>query len=242
MKICPKCGASNETDAKFCVNCGASLKDAVKPQKKGKKLILILVIVVIVLLGALAFVFGMNQKPKPAKPVTAPAKTEKAAPKTQTANDSNQPQQTAKNTSSTSDGLNVATLTPKQIAALVAYHGSTLNNNDWQAWSNYESAMGNGQGSTNQLFIVNQCPVQISKTGTGKIYSYTDQGGTLNFYTLSNDGKTVYIYACDSDNSDDIQQPIETVTLQDMVNQANSNSMAKEIMNVANSINIKDCE
>lgn len=64
----------------------------------------------------------------------------------------------------------------------------------------------------------------------------------MNFYTLSNDGKTVYIYACDSDNSDDIQQPIETVTLQDMVNQANSNSMAKEIMNVANSINIKDCE
>ena len=37
MKICPKCGVSNETDAKFCVNCGASLKDAVKPQKKGKK-------------------------------------------------------------------------------------------------------------------------------------------------------------------------------------------------------------
>ena len=176
----------------------------------------------------------MNQKPKPAKPVTAPAKTEKAAPKTQTANDSNDPQQTAKNILSTSDGLNAATLTPKQIAALVAYHGSTLNNNDWQAWSIYESAMGNGQGSTNELFIVNQCPVQISKTGTGKIYSYTDQGG----YTLSNDGKTVYIYACDSDNSDDIQQPIETV----MVNQANSNSMAKEIMNIANSINIKDCE
>lgn len=73
MKICPKCGVSNETDAKFCVNCGASLKDAVKPQKKGKKLILILVIVVIVLLGVLAFVLGMNQKPKPAKPVTAPA-------------------------------------------------------------------------------------------------------------------------------------------------------------------------
>lgn len=65
MKICPKCGVSNETDAKFCVNCGASLKDAVKPQKKGKKLILILVIVVIVLLGILAFVLGMNQKPKP---------------------------------------------------------------------------------------------------------------------------------------------------------------------------------
>ena len=75
MKICPKCGVSNETDAKFCVNCGASLKDAVKPQKKGKKLILILVIVVIVLLGVLAFVLGMNQKPQPAKPVTAPAKT-----------------------------------------------------------------------------------------------------------------------------------------------------------------------
>jgi len=71
MKICPKCGVSNETNAKFCVNCGASLKDAVKPQKKGKKLILILVIVVIVLLGVLAFVLGMNQKPKPAKPVTA---------------------------------------------------------------------------------------------------------------------------------------------------------------------------
>lgn len=244
MKICPKCGTSNETDAKFCVNCGASLKDAVKPQKKGKKIILILVIIVIVLVGALAFVFGMNQKPKPAKPVTA-AKTEKTAPKTrktQTANNSNQTQQVTKDTSSTSGGLSAATLTPKQIAALVAYHGSTLNNNDWQAWSNYESAMGNGQSSTNELFIVNQCPVQISKTGTGKIYSYTDQGGTLNFYTLSNDGKTVYIYACDSDSSDDVQQPIETVTLQDMVNQANSDSMAKEIMNVANSINIKDCE
>lgn len=120
-------------------------------------------------------------------------------------------------------------------------HGSTLNNNNWQAWSNYEKAMDSGQSSTDEIFIVNQCPVQILQTGTGKIYSYTDQGGTLNFYTLSDSGNTVYIYACDSD-SDDIQQPIETTTLQDMVNQANSNSMSAEIKNVANSINIKDCE
>ena len=107
--------------------------------------------------------------------------------------------------------------------------------------------MEDGQSSTNEIFVLtpSQCPVKVSQSGTGKVYSYTDQGGTLNFYTLSGDGKTVYIYACDSEDdsdSDDVQQPIETVTLQDMVNQANSDSMTKEIMNVANSINVKDCE
>lgn len=210
-----------------------------------KKIVPILITIIVILFGVLAFVLGVNTNSRHSEKHAEPAKTEKVASSSEeTASSAVQSQQPSSQaqSSSNSDDLDATKLTPKQVAALVAYHGSTLNNNNWEAWKNYEFAMNSGQSSTNSIFIVSQCPVQISQKGTGAIYSYTDQGGTLNFYTLSNDGKTVYIYACDSDDSDDVQQPIETTTLQDMVNQANSDSMALEIKTVANSINIKDCE
>lgn len=206
-----------------------------------KKIISILITIIVILFGVLAFILGVNTNLKHSKKDSVPVKTGKSVIKTTQTQQISQFSKEDNSVSIANDNLNTSNLTPKQVAALVAYHGSTLNNNNWQAWSNYEKAMDSGQSSTDEIFIVNQCPVQISQTGTGKIYSYTDQGGTLNFYTLSDSGNTVYIYACDSD-SDDIQQPIETTTLQDMVNQANSNSMSAEIKNVANSINIKDCE
>ncbi|MHB0856081.1 MAG: zinc-ribbon domain-containing protein [Anaerolineae bacterium] len=37
MKDCPKCGASNPPDVRYCDNCGASMVGATasEPQKKG---------------------------------------------------------------------------------------------------------------------------------------------------------------------------------------------------------------
>lgn len=211
-----------------------------------KRVITILITIIVILFGVLAFILGADTNLKSSKESSPSIKTTALTSK-KSISQQQVSQASVSVSSSKSSGLNATNLTPKQVAALVAYHGSTLNNDDWQAWSNYESAMEDGQSSTNEIFVLtpSQCPVKVSQSGTGKVYSYTDQGGTLNFYTLSGDGKTVYIYDCDSEDdsdSDDVQQPIETVTLQDMVNQANSDSMAKEIMNVANSINVKDCE
>jgi uncharacterized membrane protein YvbJ len=38
MKICPSCNTQNNIDAKFCSNCGASLKKEVPTKPKKKKL------------------------------------------------------------------------------------------------------------------------------------------------------------------------------------------------------------
>ncbi|WP_283601600.1 zinc ribbon domain-containing protein [Ligilactobacillus aviarius] len=239
MKICPKCGVSNETDAKFCVNCGASLKDAVKPQKKGKKLILILVIIVIVLVGVLAFVFGMNQKPKPAKPVTAPAKTEKAVPKTQTANDSNEQQQSSQAPASSASTVTASNYSDGQLATLVAYYGSTCGENDWDAWSTMEQCTDDGGEATLYVMGLNDVPVNPNQKGNGKYYAFNDQGGNIEFYTLSPDGKTVYIYHYEGDSDIDNKaqvSPFKVVSVQDLVNKANSDSMMDDINKVGNNV------
>lgn len=214
-----------------------------------KRVIPILISIIVILLVILAFILGANTGVIRSKKNVTSVRTEKV-----TSRKSSQAQSSVQPTSSTeqsdsssiSDKLNVSDLTPKQIAALVAYHGSTIGNNNWQAWGTYQDAMNNGVTSTNQIYVLNQsqCPVNISQPGNGKIYSYTDQGGVQNFYTLGNDGKTVYIYCFEQNENgdDDTQQPVETTTLQDMVNQANADLMTSEIKNVANTINIKDCE
>ena len=106
-----------------------------------KKTIPILTTIIVILFIILAFALGLTAHSKQSK--RASVKTEYVT-SSSSASSQNSSASTANTSSTDPNDLNAANLTPKQVAALVAYHGSTLGNNNWQAWDTYEDALNNG--------------------------------------------------------------------------------------------------
>ena len=204
-----------------------------------KKIVPILITIIVILFGVLAFILGADTNLKHSKKKAAPVKTEKVASKTQTATNSSQTQQSSQAPASSASAVTASNYSDGQLAALVAYYGSTCGENDWDAWSTMEQCTDDGGEATIYVSGLNDVPVNPNQKGNGKYYAFNDQGGNIEFYTLSPDGKTVYIYHYEGDSDIDNKaqvSPFKVVSVQDLVNKANSDSMMDDINKVGNSV------
>lgn len=204
-----------------------------------KKIVPILITIIVILFGVLAFILGADTNLKHSKKKTAPVKTEKVASKTQTATNSSQTQQSSQAPASSVSTVTASNYPDGQLAALVAYYGSTCGENDWDAWSTMEQCTDDGGEATLYVMGLNDVPVNPNQKGNGKYYAFNDQGGNIEFYTLSPDGKTVYIYHYEGDSDIDNKaqvSPFKVVSVQDLVNKANSDSMMDDINKVGNNV------
>lgn len=204
-----------------------------------KKIVPILITIIVILFGVLAFILGADTNLKHSKKKAAPVKTEKVASKTQTATNSSQTQQSSQAPASSASTVTASNYSDGQLAALVAYYGSTCGENDWDAWSTMEQCTDDGGEATIYVSGLNDVPVNPNQKGNGKYYAFNDQGGNIEFYTLSPDGKTVYIYHYEGDSDIDNKaqvSPFKVVSVQDLVNKANSDSMMDDINKVGNSV------
>lgn len=198
-----------------------------------KRVISILITIIVILFGVLAFILGANTNLKHSKKDSAPVKTEKV----QTTVNSSQPQQSSQST------LNASSFSNGQLAALVAYYGSTCGENDWDAWSTFEQCTNDGGEATLYVCSLDDLPINPNQKGNGTYYAFNDQGGNIEFYTLSPDGKRVYIYHYEGDSDIDNKaqvSPFKVVSVQDLVNKANSDSMMDNINQVGNNVGEKN--
>lgn len=199
-----------------------------------------MITIIVILFGVLAFILGADTNLKHSKKKAAPVKTEKVASKTQTTTNSSQQQPSqAQPTSSSVATATASNYSDGQLAALVAYYGSTCGENDWDAWSTMEECTDDGGEATIYVSGLNDVPVNPNQKGNGKYYAFNDQGGNIEFYTLSPDGKTVYIYHYEGDSDIDNKaqvSPFKVVSVQDLVNKANSDSMMDDINKVGNNV------
>lgn len=204
-----------------------------------KKIVPILITIIVILFGVLAFILGADTNLKHSKKKAAPVKTEKVASKTQTATNSSQTQQSSQAPASSVSTVTASNCSDGQLAALVAYYGSTCGENDWDAWSTMEQCTDDGGEATLYVMGLNDVSVNPNQKGNGKYYAFNDQGGNIEFYTLSPDGKTVYIYHYEGDSDIDNKaqvSPFKVVSVQDLVNKANSDSMMDDINKVGNNV------
>lgn len=204
-----------------------------------KKIVPILITIIVILFGVLAFILGADTNLKHSKKKTAPVKTEKVASKTQTATNSSQTQQSSQAPASSASTVTASNYSDGQLAALVAYYGSTCGEDDWDAWSTMEQCTDDGGEATIYVSGLNDLPINPNQKGNGKYYAFNDQGGNIEFYTLSPDGKTVYIYHYEGDSDIDNKaqvSPFKVVSVQDLVNKANSDSMMDDINKVGNNV------
>lgn len=204
-----------------------------------KKIVPILITIIVILFGVLAFILGADTNLKHSKKKAAPIKTEKVVSKTQTATNSSQTQQSSQAPASSASTVTASNYSDGQLAALVAYYGSTCGENDWDAWSTMEQCTNDGGEATLYVMGLNDVPVNPNQKGNGKYYAFNDQGGNIEFYTLSPDGKTVYIYHYEGDSDIDNKaqvSPFKVVSVQDLVNKANSDSMMGDINKVGNNV------
>lgn len=206
-----------------------------------KRVISILITIIVILFGVLAFILGVNTNLKHSKRSTKPVKTEKIISKTQTTTNSKQSQQSSQVASTPT--VNASNFSNGQLAALVAYYGSTCGENDWDAWSTFEQCTNDGGEATLYVCSLNDLPIDPNQKGNGKYYAFNDQGGNIEFYTLSPDGKIVYIYHYEGDSDIDNKaqvSPFKVVSVQDLVNKANSDSMMDNINQVGNNVSEKN--
>ena len=204
-----------------------------------KKIVPILITIIVILFGVLAFILGADTNLKHSKKKAAPVKTEKVASKTQTVMNSSQTQQSSQAPASSVSTVTASNYSDGQLAALVAYYGSTCGENDWDAWSTMEECTDDGGEATIYVSGLNDLPINPNQKGNGKYYAFNDQGGNIEFYTLSPDGKTVYIYHYEGDSDIDNKaqvSPFKVVSVQDLVNKANSDSMMDDINKVGNNV------
>lgn len=204
-----------------------------------KKIVPILITIIVILFGVLAFILGADTNLKHSKKKAAPVKTEKVASKTQSATNSSQTQQSSQAPASSASTVTASNYSDGQLAALVAYYGSTCGENDWDAWSTMEQCTDDGGEATLYVMGLNDVPGNPNQKGNGKYYAFNDQGGNIEFYTLSPDGKTVYIYHYEGDSDIDNKaqvSPFKVVSVQDLVNKANSDSMMDDINKVGNNV------
>lgn len=204
-----------------------------------KKIVPILITIIVILFGVLAFILGADTNLKHSKKKAAPVKTEKVASKTQTTTNSSQTQQSSQAPASSASTVTASNYSDGQLAALVAYYGSTCGENDWDAWSTMEECTDDGGEATIYVSGLNDLPINPNQKGNGKYYAFNDQGGNIEFYTLSPDGKTVYIYHYEGDSDIDNKaqvSPFKVVSVQDLVNKANSDSMMDDINKVGNNV------
>lgn len=204
-----------------------------------KKIVPILITIIVILFGVLAFILGADTNLKHSKKKAAPVKTEKVASKTQTVMNSSQTQQSSQAPASSVSTVTASNYSDGQLAALVAYYGSTCGENDWDAWSGMEEDTNDGGEATIYVSGLNDLPINPNQKGNGKYYAFNDQGGNIEFYTLSPDGKTVYIYHYEGDSDIDNKaqvSPFKVVSVQELVNKANSDSMMDDINKVGNNV------
>lgn len=204
-----------------------------------KKIVPILITIIVILFGVLAFILGADTNLKHSKKKAAPVKTEKVASKTQTVMNSSQTQQSSQAPASSVSTVTASNYSDGQLAALVAYYGSTCGENDWDAWSGMEEDTNDGGEATIYVSGLNDLPINPNQKGNGKYYAFNDQGGNIEFYTLSPDGKTVYIYHYEGDSDIDNKaqvSPFKVVSVQELVNKANSDSMMDDIDKVGNNV------
>lgn len=247
MRICPKCGTENKSDAKFCGKCGAALTD-LEPhtreeakqarrnnKKHGKWLIITLIVVILILIFIIGCALGKstgNSSSSDSTPSTVAKPSSELTPQ-QKQNAQSQKQ----NASANQSNLTVKGLTPQQTATAIAYYEQYNGTDSGMAW---ESLQTNAQRT---VTLTNNDDENLPDKGAGVTYSFDTQSGGGCEYTLSDNGQTVnfYVLTGDSDDPSEVDvQSSNSPSLQEVVDYINQQKAAQTIRNVAMNVKIVD--
>ena len=216
-----------------------------KDKGTNKKLwiIIVMIVVIVILLGVIAFLSGKDHSKATSSKVVKTVKVESTTKKSQSQvassiNNSQKPQASSVNT-----GLQVGSLGPRQMAAVIAYYIGQKGFYGMNPWSQVSDA------SRKPVMYISKIPdgLSLSQPGTGLEYTFTESdgrgyGGEC-FYTLSNNGQTVNIYNVSPGMNPNAQvAPVNSSSLADIVQFANHDNMADAIRQAANNIQIQDNE
>lgn len=206
-------------------------------------IIIVMIVVIVILLGVIAFLSGKDHSKATSSKVVKTVKVESTTKKSQSQvassiNNSQKPQASSVNT-----GLQVGSLGPRQMAAVIAYYIGQKGFYGMNPWSQVSDA------SRKPVMYISKIPdgLSLSQPGTGLEYTFTESdgrgyGGEC-FYTLSNNGQTVNIYNVSPGMNPNAQvAPVNSSSLADIVQFANHDNMADAIRQAANNIQIQDNE
>ena len=206
-------------------------------------IIIVMIVVIVILLGVIAFLSGKDHGKATSSKVVKTVKVESTTKKSQSQvassiNNSQKPQASSVNT-----GLQVGSLGPRQMAAVIAYYIGQKGFYGMNPWSQVSDA------SRKPVMYISKIPdgLSLSQPGTGLEYTFTESdgrgyGGEC-FYTLSNNGQTVNIYNVSPGMNPNAQvAPVNSSSLADIVQFANHDNMADAIRQAANNIQIQDNE
>lgn len=263
MKICPKCGAENKENSKFCIKCGTPLNQSPVPhtreeakqaqvqtkqsssgkspkKKSNRWLIVILIVIILVLLFIIGCALGKSPDSSSSSSSTKKTPVKQSSVLTQQQKKAAQSKQ--QNNTNNQNNLSVKELTPQQTATAIAYYenGNQANSEapNSMAWDAIQ-----GSGLSHQVSIFDNDNENISNKGAGVSYGYDAQAGGRTEYTLSDNGQTVNMYEIPDDPYADpnaTQTPTQTASLQDIVNYINQQNAAQTVRNVAQGVKIID--
>lgn len=259
MKICPKCGAENKENSKFCIKCGTSLdqssvpytrEEAKKvqvqqkqsdsgknPKKKSSRwLIVILIVIILVLLFIIGCALGKSPNSSSSSSSTKKTPVKQSSVLTQQQKQAAQSKQ--QNNTNNQNNLSVKGLTPQQTATAIAYYEQKNGVQSGLAW---DSLQGNAQRT---VTLNNDDSENIPNKGAGVSYSFDTQSGGGCEYVLTDNGQSVTFYVLSADLTDPdsgVQvQSSDSPSLQTIVNYINQQNAAQTVRNVAQGVKIVD--
>lgn len=264
-KFCPNCGAKIKPDDRFCPNCGydltkfkqkqSNLTDDTsgsekpspeKPKQEPKQpteepqptpsresyqeeshpnnhshnaIIVILIIIIICLAGGIWYFYQQNQS-------------------TDYQPNSSNNTQTSTSTNSTNDLT--TSIGPKQTAAAITYYAAHHGDDSWKALLDGNSDL------TVKLDSSDDDLSKLSEPGADmayEVYGYHDvdsDDDTEFVYTLDKDN-TVHIYRISDGlgDSDDNNDPVESVSKSSIINWLNSHHDADKVKSLSNNVEIQ---
>ena len=250
MKVCPKCGAENKENSKFCIKCGTPLDQSSVPhtreeakqaqsqtkqsdsgkspkKKSNRWLIVILIVIILVLLFIIGCALGKSPDSSSSSSSTKKTPVKQSSVLTQQQKQAAQSKQ--QSNTNNQNNLSVKELTPQQTATAIAYY-ENKNGIPSEAW---DSLQDYGQKT---VTLSNDDNEDIPNKGAGVSYSFDTQAGGSCEYVLSNDGQTVTFYSFDEEGNQSSDSP----SLQTIVNYINQQNAAQTVRNVAQGVKIVD--
>lgn len=238
-KFCPKCGAKNLSNAKFCKNCGynfsqrtdyveqdkitssstRSSRSDLRENKKSKLIYITLIFIVVILILIVSWLFISTTK-------NTKNSTTSKSPTSETSS-------SLLSSSSTNSQLTFGNH-PKQDAASIIYYAK-------------ENALTVGKDQSSSYIVrldsSDDVVNQLSEPGQGMAYEvYINEnrsdGGAFLIYTVDKDN-TINIYSLDSVETNRTYHPSKRISGNSIDNYLNNHNDYGEVNNIANVINIE---
>lgn len=236
VKFCPKCGAKNPSNAKFCENCGydfsqradyidhdkssssstRSARSDLRESKKSKLFYITLICIVIILILVVSWLFISTTKHS-----------------TILKSSTSETNSSLLSSSSTNSQLTFGNH-PKQDAASIIYYAK-------------ENALTVGKDQSSSYIVrldsSDDVVNQLSEPGQGMVYEVyiyenRSDGGAFLMYTVDKDN-TINIYSLDSVETDCTYHPSKRINGNSIDNYLNNHSDYSEVKNIANVIKIE---